>query len=201
MPPAPSQNHSKARLHHLEQLHAFVMAATKELMWLNDKEEEEANYDWSERNTNMAAKKDNYSVRTELSVVCCGDGGLMLVPGAGLDEGAGAEREEDEQRPGHRRPAAEGRTPCQENHRGKIMKGPEGMKAARHNDPALSPGLHRRSADPVELDPPAVLLYRNPPETEHRLLSGGSTSRHRTDRRSQSFTKFSSFLLRSSFLM
>ncbi|XP_029700380.1 plectin isoform X2 [Takifugu rubripes] len=54
-------NQSKARLHHLEQLHAFVMAATKELMWLNDKEEEEVNYDWSERNTNMAAKKDNYS--------------------------------------------------------------------------------------------------------------------------------------------
>ncbi|XP_032872609.1 plectin isoform X1 [Amblyraja radiata] len=35
--------------------------ATKELMWLNDKEEEEVNYDWSERNTNVAAKKDNYS--------------------------------------------------------------------------------------------------------------------------------------------
>lgn len=47
------------------------MAATKELMWLNDKEEEEVNYDWSERNTNMAAKRDNYSVRKELSVVCC----------------------------------------------------------------------------------------------------------------------------------
>ncbi|XP_061678790.1 plectin a isoform X2 [Syngnathoides biaculeatus] len=52
---------SKSRLRHLEQLHAFVTAATKELMWLNEKEEEEVNYDWSERNTNMAAKKDNYS--------------------------------------------------------------------------------------------------------------------------------------------
>lgn len=31
-------------------------------MWLNDKEEEEVNYDWSERNTNMGAKKENYSV-------------------------------------------------------------------------------------------------------------------------------------------
>lgn len=59
------QNDSKARLQHLEQLHAFVMAATKELMWLNDKEEEEVNYDWSERNTNMAAKKENYSVREQ----------------------------------------------------------------------------------------------------------------------------------------
>ncbi|XP_069477962.1 plectin isoform X5 [Ambystoma mexicanum] len=52
---------SKSRLRHLESLHAFVSAATKELMWLNDKEEEEVNYDWSDRNTNMAAKKENYS--------------------------------------------------------------------------------------------------------------------------------------------
>lgn len=50
-------------MRHLEQLHAFVIAATKELMWLNDKEEEEVTYDWSERNTNMTAKKENYSVR------------------------------------------------------------------------------------------------------------------------------------------
>ncbi|XP_061676428.1 plectin isoform X10 [Syngnathoides biaculeatus] len=54
-------NSSKSRLRNLDSLHAFVSAATKELMWLNDKEEEEVNYDWSDRNTNMAAKKDNYS--------------------------------------------------------------------------------------------------------------------------------------------
>ncbi|XP_049331992.1 plectin a isoform X7 [Astyanax mexicanus] len=54
-------NSSKARLRYLTQLHAFVVAATKELMWLNEKEEEEVNYDWSDRNTNMTAKKDNYS--------------------------------------------------------------------------------------------------------------------------------------------
>ncbi|XP_060798659.1 plectin a isoform X3 [Neoarius graeffei] len=54
-------NASKARLRNLTGLHAFVVAATKELMWLNDKEEEEVNYDWSDRNTNMTAKKDNYS--------------------------------------------------------------------------------------------------------------------------------------------
>ncbi|CAB1321217.1 unnamed protein product [Coregonus sp. 'balchen'] len=52
---------SKARLRSLDGLHAFVTAATKELMWLNEKEEEEVNYDWSERNTNMTTKKDNYS--------------------------------------------------------------------------------------------------------------------------------------------
>ncbi|KAI2655804.1 Plectin [Labeo rohita] len=54
-------NSSKSRMRNLDQLYNFVSAATKELMWLNDKEEEEVNYDWSERNTNMAAKKENYS--------------------------------------------------------------------------------------------------------------------------------------------
>uniref|UniRef100_A0A671MDZ5 Plectin n=1 Tax=Sinocyclocheilus anshuiensis TaxID=1608454 RepID=A0A671MDZ5_9TELE len=54
-------NASKSRLWSLDQLHAFVVAATKELMWLNEKEEEEVNYDWSDRNSNMTAKKDNYS--------------------------------------------------------------------------------------------------------------------------------------------
>ncbi|MEQ2172080.1 hypothetical protein GOODEAATRI_017340, partial [Goodea atripinnis] len=52
---------SKARLRYLVELHAFVSAATKELMWLNEKEEEEVNYDWSERNSNMASKKECYS--------------------------------------------------------------------------------------------------------------------------------------------
>uniref|UniRef100_A0A3B3I6S7 Plectin n=1 Tax=Oryzias latipes TaxID=8090 RepID=A0A3B3I6S7_ORYLA len=52
---------SKARLRYLVELHTFVSAATKELMWLNEKEEEEVNYDWSERNTNMVSKKENYS--------------------------------------------------------------------------------------------------------------------------------------------
>ncbi|XP_026080590.1 plectin isoform X7 [Carassius auratus] len=54
-------NASKSRLRRLDQLHAFVVAATKELMWLNEKEEEEVNYDWSDRNSNMTAKKDTYS--------------------------------------------------------------------------------------------------------------------------------------------
>ncbi|XP_028919848.1 plectin isoform X5 [Ornithorhynchus anatinus] len=54
-------NSSKARLRGLENLHSFVAAATKELMWLNEKEEEEVAYDWSERNSNVAAKKESYS--------------------------------------------------------------------------------------------------------------------------------------------
>ncbi|XP_056189077.1 plectin isoform X17 [Falco biarmicus] len=54
-------NSSKSRLRHLESLHGFVSAATKELMWLNEKEEEEVNFDWSDHNPNMTAKKENYS--------------------------------------------------------------------------------------------------------------------------------------------
>ncbi|XP_041844488.1 plectin isoform X3 [Melanotaenia boesemani] len=54
-------NSSKSRLRNLESLHAFVTAAFKELMWLNDKQEEEVNFDWSDQNSNMTAKKDNYS--------------------------------------------------------------------------------------------------------------------------------------------
>uniref|UniRef100_A0A673VIB2 Plectin n=1 Tax=Suricata suricatta TaxID=37032 RepID=A0A673VIB2_SURSU len=54
-------NSSKARLRALEGLHAFVAAATKELMWLSEKEEEEVGFDWGEHNSNMAAKKESYS--------------------------------------------------------------------------------------------------------------------------------------------
>ncbi|KAB1258003.1 Plectin [Camelus dromedarius] len=54
-------NSSKARLRSLESLHGFVAAATKELMWLSEKEDEEVGFDWSERSTNTAAKKDSYS--------------------------------------------------------------------------------------------------------------------------------------------
>ncbi|XP_053752217.1 plectin isoform X17 [Panthera pardus] len=54
-------NSSKARLRALEGLHGFVAAATKELMWLSEKEEEEVGFDWGEHNSNMAAKKESYS--------------------------------------------------------------------------------------------------------------------------------------------
>lgn len=40
-----------------------MAAATKELMWLSEREEEEVGFDWSEHNANMAAKKESYSVR------------------------------------------------------------------------------------------------------------------------------------------
>ncbi|NWV51747.1 PLEC protein, partial [Daphoenositta chrysoptera] len=59
--PRPSQNSSKSRLRHLESLHGFVSAATKELLWLSEREEEEVAFDWSHNNPAMAAKKESYS--------------------------------------------------------------------------------------------------------------------------------------------
>ncbi|NWW73893.1 PLEC protein, partial [Climacteris rufus] len=60
-PSVSPQNSSKARLRHLESLHGFVSAATKELLWLSEREEEEVAFDWSHHNPAMAAKKESYS--------------------------------------------------------------------------------------------------------------------------------------------
>ncbi|XP_038613929.1 microtubule-actin cross-linking factor 1 isoform X1 [Tachyglossus aculeatus] len=58
---------SGSRLRHLESLHRFVSRATAELIWLNEKEEEELAYDWSDNNPNIAAKKNYFSeLRMEL---------------------------------------------------------------------------------------------------------------------------------------
>ncbi|NXR17954.1 PLEC protein, partial [Cinclus mexicanus] len=59
--PVLTQNSSKSRLRHLESLHGFVSAATKELLWLSEREEEEVAFDWSHNNPAMAAKKESYS--------------------------------------------------------------------------------------------------------------------------------------------
>lgn len=56
------QETSSFRLRHLQSLHGFVSRATAELIWLNEKEEEELAYDWSDSNTNIAAKKNYFSV-------------------------------------------------------------------------------------------------------------------------------------------
>ncbi|XP_036023916.1 dystonin isoform X12 [Onychomys torridus] len=50
-------NTSRNQERHLDTLHNFVIRATNELIWLNEKEEEEVAYDWSERNTGVARKK------------------------------------------------------------------------------------------------------------------------------------------------
>ncbi|KAM4042424.1 dystonin isoform 17-T17 [Anomaloglossus baeobatrachus] len=49
---------SRNRQKHLESLHSFVTRATRELIWLNEKEEEEVAYDWSDRNQNIPSKKE-----------------------------------------------------------------------------------------------------------------------------------------------
>ncbi|XP_035384756.1 microtubule-actin cross-linking factor 1 isoform X20 [Electrophorus electricus] len=59
--------HSSWRLRCLESLRAFVSHCTEELIWLNEKEEEELAFDWSDNNTNMAAKREQYSeMKSEL---------------------------------------------------------------------------------------------------------------------------------------
>ncbi|XP_051008986.1 dystonin isoform X2 [Acomys russatus] len=50
-------NTSRNQERHLDTLHNFVTRATNELIWLNEKEEEEVAYDWSDRNTSVARKK------------------------------------------------------------------------------------------------------------------------------------------------
>uniref|UniRef100_A0A8C2UMQ8 Dystonin n=1 Tax=Chinchilla lanigera TaxID=34839 RepID=A0A8C2UMQ8_CHILA len=54
-------NTSRNQERHLDTLHNFVTRATNELIWLNEKEEEEVAYDWSERNTHIARKKDYHA--------------------------------------------------------------------------------------------------------------------------------------------
>ncbi|XP_029376147.1 dystonin isoform X3 [Echeneis naucrates] len=52
---------SKERQTHLESLHDFVSQATQELIWLNEKEEEEVAFDWSDRNSNISKKRDYHA--------------------------------------------------------------------------------------------------------------------------------------------
>ncbi|XP_016053516.1 PREDICTED: dystonin isoform X2 [Miniopterus natalensis] len=54
-------NTSRNQERHLDTLHNFITRATNELIWLNEKEEEEVAYDWSERNTSIARKKDYHA--------------------------------------------------------------------------------------------------------------------------------------------
>ncbi|KAG2467312.1 DYST protein, partial [Polypterus senegalus] len=54
-------NTSRNRQKHLDTLHEFVSKATRELIWLNEKEEEEVSYDWSDRSSNLAKKKDYHA--------------------------------------------------------------------------------------------------------------------------------------------
>ncbi|TNN50810.1 Microtubule-actin cross-linking factor 1, isoforms 1/2/3/5 [Liparis tanakae] len=52
------REHSSWRLRSLESLHALVAQCTEELIWLNEREEEEIAFDWSDGNAAMSAKRD-----------------------------------------------------------------------------------------------------------------------------------------------
>ncbi|KAF4105424.1 hypothetical protein G5714_013086 [Onychostoma macrolepis] len=52
---------SSERQKHLDSLHDFVSRATQELIWLNEKEEEEVAFDWSDRNSNISRKRDYHA--------------------------------------------------------------------------------------------------------------------------------------------
>lgn len=54
---------------HLRQLQNIIQATSREIMWINDCEEEELLYDWSDRNTNIAQKQEAFSVSLPLGVV------------------------------------------------------------------------------------------------------------------------------------
>ncbi|XP_058051863.1 microtubule-actin cross-linking factor 1 [Ahaetulla prasina] len=56
---------SSFRLRHLQSLYEFVSQATTELIWLNEKEEEELAFDWSDNNPNLTTKKSYFSELTE----------------------------------------------------------------------------------------------------------------------------------------
>lgn len=55
---------SSFRMRHLQSLHKFVSRATAELIWLNEKEEEELAYDWSDNNPNISAKRNYFAELT-----------------------------------------------------------------------------------------------------------------------------------------
>lgn len=56
------QSCSRERQSHLESLLDFVSQATQELIWLNEKEEEEVAFDWSDRNSSISKKRDYHAV-------------------------------------------------------------------------------------------------------------------------------------------
>ncbi|CAB1457689.1 unnamed protein product [Pleuronectes platessa] len=52
---------SRERQSHLENLLDFVSQATQELIWLNEKEEEEVAFDWSDHTGNISKKRDYHA--------------------------------------------------------------------------------------------------------------------------------------------
>uniref|UniRef100_A0A8D0GP55 Desmoplakin n=1 Tax=Sphenodon punctatus TaxID=8508 RepID=A0A8D0GP55_SPHPU len=51
------------RMDQLRHLQNIIQATSREIMWINDCEEEELLYDWSDRNTDITRKQEGFSVR------------------------------------------------------------------------------------------------------------------------------------------
>ncbi|XP_074843814.1 desmoplakin isoform X4 [Carettochelys insculpta] len=51
------------RMDQLRQFQNLIQATSREIMWINDCEEEELLYDWSDKNTNIAKKQEAFSKR------------------------------------------------------------------------------------------------------------------------------------------
>lgn len=74
---------------HLRQLQSIIQATSREIMWINDCEEEELLYDWSDKNTNIAQKQEAFSVSFRGAVgtasrrlpweLLGGDSGLLII--------------------------------------------------------------------------------------------------------------------------
>lgn len=46
----------------LRQLQNIIQATSREIMWINDREEEELVYDWSDKNRDIPKKQESFSV-------------------------------------------------------------------------------------------------------------------------------------------
>lgn len=55
----------------LRQLQTIIQATSKEIMWINDREEEELVFDWSDKNKDIPRKQEAFSV--SYLYVMCGD--------------------------------------------------------------------------------------------------------------------------------
>ena len=65
------QNSSNHRMRSLESLLDFMQVATKELMWLNEREEMEVSRDWSAKTLNLREIQEYYEVCIKDGVQAC----------------------------------------------------------------------------------------------------------------------------------
>lgn len=97
---------------------------------MNEKEEEEVAYDWSERNTNVDRKKGYHAVSQLLAPVpevdlelAASSDPLLTASSLGANERARAEGGKHKSRSGDRRAAASREPPSPVDYRGKTVRG------------------------------------------------------------------------------